>query len=356
MTAESDWTFACNNSDYGGDTNVTATTHDDNEDYEVYFSYIYRVIYAVGLAGNTFALIVWARSGLKSSPVTYFQAICVADSLVLIMHPLETFHTVHVQGACQLVHVLFLAVQIFTILLVLGLSVERYIELCHPLAAEVLISRRRTIRSIILLAALSLLASTCEAYIWNVDPSLGTCILRHTTSQRFMWTYATLVLAVLFLCPLLLVILFNVMVAKRIKRRRRNSYAFSVKMVPDRHNMNLPVMFISLYLAVCEIVYATVHISQYFVPNPASAGGSRCAQVIHASNKSDMPLTGRWRSYYVDSLPLLIVDVIALTSYAVDLTIFTLCSKTFRRSIRDLFHRYQRRKSLIMGYREPIPY
>ena len=84
-----------------------------------------QVIYAVGIVGNVFALVVWARSGLVSSPVTYFQAICVADSLVLVMHPLETLHAVHVPGACQLLHVLFLAVQIFAILLVLGLSVER---------------------------------------------------------------------------------------------------------------------------------------------------------------------------------------------------------------------------------------
>jgi hypothetical protein len=79
----------------------------------------------VGLVGNIFALIVWARSGLRSSPVTYFQAICVVDSLVLVMHPLEIFYAVHVQGLCQLIHVLFLAVQIFAILLVLALSVER---------------------------------------------------------------------------------------------------------------------------------------------------------------------------------------------------------------------------------------
>lgn len=88
------------------------------------------MIYGVGILGNLFALIVWARSGLSSSPVTYFQAICVADSLVLVMHPLETLHSVHVPGACQLLHVLFLAVQIFAILLVLGLSVERSDSLC----------------------------------------------------------------------------------------------------------------------------------------------------------------------------------------------------------------------------------
>ena len=84
------------------------------------------MIYAVGLLGNTFALLVWARSGLRSSPVTYFQAICVADSLVLVMHPLESLpRSLHVPGVCQVVHVLFLAVQVFAILLVLGLSVER---------------------------------------------------------------------------------------------------------------------------------------------------------------------------------------------------------------------------------------
>lgn len=233
----------------------------------------------------------------------------------------------------------------------------RYIELCHPLAAGTLITHKRTVRSILLLAALSLLSSLCEAYIWHVQEDVRQCQLRYTTSQGFMWTYAILVLVILFLCPLLLVILFNALVARRIKHKRRNSYAFSVAMVPDKHNMNLSVTFVSLYLAACEIVYAAVHISHYFV----SDVDERRSKLLltgpsRPGNKSGMPLTGRWHSYYSDSLTLMIVDVIALTSYAVDLTIFTLCSKTFRRNIRDLFQRYQRRKSLILGYRQPVPY
>ena len=234
----------------------------------------------------------------------------------------------------------------------------RYIELCHPLAAGTLITHKRTVRSILVIAALSVMCSLCEAYIWHVQENARQCQLRYTTSRGFMWTYAILVLVVLFLCPLLLVILFNALVARRIKHKRRNSYAFSVAMVPDKHNMNLSVTFVSLYLAACEIVYAAVHISHYFVSDIDS---ERRSNVIVAGpsrpgNKSDMPVTGRWNSYYIDSLTLMIVDVVALTSYAVDLTIFTLCSKTFRRNIRDLFQRYQRRKSLILGYRQPVPY
>ncbi|KAL8585744.1 hypothetical protein ACOMHN_040526 [Nucella lapillus] len=356
----------------GNRSNVTMH-YEPAPEYAVYFTYIYRVIYAVGLVGNVCALVVWARSGLRSSPVTYFQAICVADSLVLVMHPLETLPDfVHVRGVCQMVHVLFLAVQVFAILLVLGLTVERYIELCHPMAADHFISYKRTVRCILLLACLSLLFSLCEAYIWNVPEGLTRCQLRHTISRRFMWTYAILVLVVLFLCPLMLVVLFNVLVARRIRHRRKNSLAFSVAMVPDKHNMNLSVTFVSLYLAVCEIVYAAVHSSQYFVSERqlsttgadslllsssssavAATGTGTAVYTSGGNNGGGMPLTGRWHSFYINSLPLYIADVLALTSYAVDLTIFTLCSRTFRRNMARLFRRYQRRKSVVRGYRLP---
>lgn len=240
----------------------------------------------------------------------------------------------------------------------------RFIDLCRPLSSEALITYSRTVRTILGLACAALLASMFEAYLWHVEPGeFGQCVLRHTMSQGFMWTYAILVLVVLFLCPLTLVLVFNVLVATRIRKRRRNSYAFSVAMVPDRHKMNVSFMVISLYLAVCEIVYAFVHITQYFVPErhlvATSANGDGAAvtsALAFSGNRSTMPLTGRWHSYYIKSGPLLIVDALALTSYAVDLTIFTLCSKTFRRAIRELFQRYKRRKSLIMGYREPLPY
>ena len=79
----------------------------------------------VGLFGNIIALMIWTRSRILSSPVTYFQAICVADSLVLVLHPMEKIHAVHVIGICQFLHILFLAVQVLAILLVLCLSVER---------------------------------------------------------------------------------------------------------------------------------------------------------------------------------------------------------------------------------------
>ena len=139
----------------------------------------------------------------------------------------------------------------------------------------------------------------------------------------------------------------NILVAYRIKSRRRKNFAFSVAMVPDKHNMNISVAVLSLYLAIFEMLYAIVHISQYFSANVHESLKNNFHlnhdQSCSLSSQFDAPMTGRWRSYYVNSFPLMIMDAIALTSYAVDLTVFTLCSRTFRKIAKELFLRFKKR-------------
>ncbi|XP_076470417.1 P2Y purinoceptor 2-like [Babylonia areolata] len=299
-------------------TDVTNGTASGDPVYIDYFTNIYSVIYAVGFAGNLFSLVVWVKADLRFTPVLYFITFCISDSLVLAMHPLETFHTVHVPVVCPVVHVLFLAVEVFEIFLVLALSLQRYWELFRPRLA---LSYGRTKRLIPALFVLALLCSSGEAYMWDMDG--GQCRLRRTTLDIVL-AYGAVVLLVLFMVPLVVVLVCNILLHCRIRRARKHSEAYSVHMVPDRHRLNCSVTILTCYLAICEITYAVVHSYHDFAA---------------AEAETNVRLAGRLHNMRVNSLPLLVLEIIALTSYAVDVAIFTFFSKTFRHEVKELYAR-----------------
>ncbi|XP_071082742.1 neuromedin-U receptor 1-like isoform X2 [Haliotis cracherodii] len=318
------------------DGNVTSYL--DMDITHVMTVYVYRIIYVVGVIGNTFTAVVWVRSRLKVSPVCYFIALSLVDNLVILTHALETQHSVNIQGLCQLVHIVFLAVQILAILLVLGMSIERYIEICHPMLGGKILTITRTKRVIILLAAVSLLLSTLEGYTWAMDPVSDTCDLRTHLPSRYLWIYGFSVIILFFVTPLLCVIILNVLVIAVLSKARRHSSAYGRSMMkPAKASFNTPFLVVSLYLAISELVYALVHLSYYLGPSDRSTW-------LHSS-----PLTGRWRSYDIKSIPLLFADAAALSSYALDLTVFTLSSKTFRKEAVGLIPCRKRKNQVFLS-------
>ncbi|ESO98268.1 hypothetical protein LOTGIDRAFT_159064 [Lottia gigantea] len=302
-------------------------------------TYVYRILYGIGLAGNVFAVIVWSRARAKSSPVKYFIAISVADTLVLFTHALENIVDLSIDGLCQSVHLMFLAVQSFAILLVLGLSVERYIEVCHPLKGEKLVTVSRTKKTIILMAIVSVLGSFMEGYIWNVDEN-KLCVHRQNIPRRLLWIYGTCVLFLMFMLPIFTILFINLTVLCKVKRRNSNhSVAYSTSMVPEKLSINAAFLAISLWLALSELCYAIVHLIQYFV-----ATHSDFFWNIHTIK----PLPGQWRTYYNDdSIPLLIADVVTLASYSVNVICFVLTSYTFRKEAKRLFRKNIRNRARL---------
>ncbi|KAK6185447.1 hypothetical protein SNE40_007678 [Patella caerulea] len=319
-----------NSSDYY-DTNY------DTIEY-VITTYVYKIVYVIGLLGNIFAVIVWSRARVKSSPVKYFIAISVADTLVLLTHALENIHQLNIQGLCQVVHLLFLAVQCFAILLVLGLSTERYIEICHPLGGDKLLTVCRTRRTIVFMAALSIVCSFMEGYIWHVDEH-NMCAHRANIPSRILWIYGMCVLGILFMLPIFAILIINISVLCKVRRRRRtHSVAYSTSMVPEKLSINAAFLAISLWLAVSELCYAIVHLIQYFVNTHSDF-------FWNVSNLKPRP--GQWHTYNSNSVPLLLADLVTLASYSVNFICFVLTSYTFRKEIRHLFRKKRRHRGRL---------
>ena len=302
-----------------GTTLESGTPSENVLDYIIHI-YVYRVIYAIGFLGNVISLLVWIQTKNPAPPICFFIAICITDTLVLITHSIEK-HSIYVNYLCQIVHVFFFAIQIFAILLVVGMSVEQYISICRPMK-EYKVTHRRVWKAIAGLGLLAIMAGSLEGYFWSLDDERRICTLRKGVSSLYSWLYGYAVLVCLFIVPVVVIITLNVLVWYAIKKASHKSLAYGRFMRKAKTRFNKTFHFVSLHLAVGELLYALIHISMYghYIDG-------------HESEK----LSGRWPSYYITSLPFLIADIISLSSYALDITFFTLSSRTFRKAALHVF-------------------
>ncbi|NWI58736.1 NMUR2 protein, partial [Calyptomena viridis] len=126
---------------------------------------VYTLIFAVGVVGNFLVCLVILKHRNMKTPTNYYLfSLAVSDLLVLLFGmPLEVYEMwsnypfLFGSIGCYLKTALFETVCFASVLSVTTLSVERYIAILHPLRAKLKSTRRRALRTIVVLWVLSIL-------------------------------------------------------------------------------------------------------------------------------------------------------------------------------------------------------
>uniref|UniRef100_A0A8C4W0D8 Motilin receptor n=1 Tax=Gopherus evgoodei TaxID=1825980 RepID=A0A8C4W0D8_9SAUR len=107
-------------------------------------------LFAVGVAGNVLTVLILRRCReLKTTTNLYLGSMAVSDLLILLGLPFDLYRLwrsrpwIFGQLLCRLSHYLSEACTYCTILHITALTVERYLAICFPLKAKVVITRRR---------------------------------------------------------------------------------------------------------------------------------------------------------------------------------------------------------------------
>ncbi|XP_035409233.1 motilin receptor [Cygnus olor] len=133
-------------------------------------------LFAVGVVGNVLTvLVVCGQRDMKTTTNLYLGSMAVSDLLILLGLPLDLYRLwrsrpwIFGQLLCRLSHYLSEGCTYCTILHITALTVERYLAICFPLKAKVVVTKRRVKAVIGALWAFALLSAGPFFFLVGVE-------------------------------------------------------------------------------------------------------------------------------------------------------------------------------------------
>ncbi|MBN3318060.1 GHSR protein, partial [Atractosteus spatula] len=124
------------------------------------------LLFLVGLVGNVLTiLVVWLYPDLRSTTYLYLCSMALSDIFIFLLMPLDLYKLWRFRPwnfgslVCKLAQFLSEACTNSSILHITALSIERYLAVCFPLRAKVLVTRGKVRALIGLLWAVALLSA-----------------------------------------------------------------------------------------------------------------------------------------------------------------------------------------------------
>ncbi|NXU31829.1 NMUR2 protein, partial [Thalassarche chlororhynchos] len=240
---------------------------------------VYTLIFVVGVVGNLLVCLVILKHQNMKTPTNYYLfSLAVSDLLVLLFGmPLEVYEMwsnypfLFGPVGCYLKTALFETVCFASILSVTTVSVERYIAILHPFRAKLESTRKRALRTIVVLWVLSVLFSLPNTgthgimlqYFPNgtLVPGSATC-----TVVMPMWIYNCIVQITSFLfyvLPMGVISVLYYLMGLRLKGDKSSEVeemAVNVQR-PSRKSVTKMLFVLVMVFAIC---WAPFHIDRLF--------------------------------------------------------------------------------------------
>ncbi|XP_077029816.1 motilin receptor isoform X1 [Agelaius phoeniceus] len=133
-------------------------------------------LFVVGVAGNVLTvLVIRSYRDMKTTTNLYLSSMAVSDLLILMGLPFDLYRLwrsrpwIFGQLLCRLSHYLSEGCTYCTILHITALTVERYLAICFPLKAKVVVTKRRVKATIGVLWAFALLSASPFFFLVGVE-------------------------------------------------------------------------------------------------------------------------------------------------------------------------------------------
>ncbi|KAM8799017.1 neuromedin-U receptor 2 [Eudromia elegans] len=240
---------------------------------------VYSLIFVVGVVGNFLVCLVIIKHRNMKTPTNYYLfSLAVSDLLVLLFGmPLEVYEMwsnypfLFGPVGCYFKTALFETVCFASILSVTTVSVERYVAILHPFRAKLESTRKRALRTIVVLWVLSVLFALPNTsthgimlqYFPNgtLVPGSATC-----TVVRPMWIYNCIVQITSFLfyvLPMGVISVLYYLMGLRLKGDKSlevEEMAVNVQK-PSRKSVTKMLFVLVMVFAIC---WAPFHIDRLF--------------------------------------------------------------------------------------------
>ncbi|XP_062443578.1 neuromedin-U receptor 2 [Rhea pennata] len=240
---------------------------------------VYTLIFVVGVVGNFLVCLVIIKHRNMKTPTNYYLfSLAISDLLVLLFGmPLEVYEMWNNYPflfgpiGCYFKTALFETVCFASILSVTTVSVERYVAILYPFRAKLESTRKRALRTIVMLWVFSVLFALPNTSIHGIMlqyfpngtlvPGSATC-----TVVRPMWIYNCIVQITYFLfyvLPMVVISVLYYLMGLRLKGDKSlevEEMAVNVQR-PSRISVTKMLFVLVMVFAIC---WAPFHIDRLF--------------------------------------------------------------------------------------------
>ena len=244
--------------------------------YEIYRIHKYILLYVppiliiLGTFGNIFSFIILKRKAmLKFSTYFYLMILAIADTLVLYIGLLRlwvgelTGFDLKNQAdwLCKLTTVIGYTVSDFSVWLIIAVTTERFIVVCHPLKANAMCNTPRARK--VILALLLVMFCINLHFFWTVKirnfRHKGEVIPQCTAAEQYDWlvneVWPWVDAFIYSFLPFLVIMMLNVLIIRQVvKARRSRSHLAEMRSYEQRRpshegSTRLTVMLLTISFA-----------------------------------------------------------------------------------------------------------
>lgn len=143
--------------------------------------YVPPILLVLGVVGNLLSFIILMRRSMRGcSTYLYLAVLSITDTLVLIVGLLRLWvgeltgydPRDHTNGMCKAINVVGYTISIYSVWLIVAVTVERYVAICYPLQSLSLCNRRRACH--VILGLLITIFSINMHLVWTAQVSTFT--------------------------------------------------------------------------------------------------------------------------------------------------------------------------------------
>ena len=313
-------------------TNISSPDTSDSKAFhvlvliEVYFM---PIICTFGLTGNTLSAITFFRAPLrKTSCSVYLGVRSISDNGFLLALLLIWVSTVfdlrlsQVRGVCQSVVFLTYICGCVSIWLVVFVTMETYIRICHPFVMKTVCAKRPARILTTALCVFSFCVYNFPLWISNPDCSHNRKYSGLTQALVYIDTMLTLAIPSLIITILMTAIVYSLILTYQRQQRLNREPK------KDNSKSNSPAAVkVTKMLFIVSLLYFVLSIPSH---------------VIRFEILVNNFIKGRNQISYVERILQTAFQILYYSSFAVNILIYLTFGRNFRKSFKSMFCRFRR--------------
>eukprot|EP00063_Salmo_salar_P044336 XP_014019171.1 PREDICTED: growth hormone secretagogue receptor type 1-like [Salmo salar] len=229
------------------------------------------LLFLVGVLGNTMTILIIQRfTDMKTTTNLYLSSMAVSDLLIFLCLPFDLYRLwkyvpwLFGEVACRLFHYVFEGCTYATILHITALSMERYLAICFPLRAKVVVTKRRVQYVIMALWTFALLSAAPMLFLVGVEydndtyPDYSTRQCKHTNYairsgqlHTMIWVSTTY-----FLCPMFCLVFLYGSIGRKLWKSKNDLQGPNAMTRKRSHRQTVKILVVVvLAFVICWLPY-----------------------------------------------------------------------------------------------------